>query len=81
MLELELVLSFSCCRCGRTMQTTLRCEGEGLADPEALALACVPCPQCRQTNHVIFSPDDGEIRDNLEEIEIIRYMVPVPSIN
>jgi len=81
MLELELALSFACCRCGRPMQTTLRCEGIGLADPEALALASLPCPSCCETIHVIFAPDNGEIREVLEELEIVRYMVPEPSIN
>jgi hypothetical protein len=81
MLELEIILDWVCCECGRSRGATLRCEGEGLADKDAKALAKVPCPECHAINQVVFSPDEGAVYHVLPEEDIVRWRIPVPSYN
>lgn len=80
MLELEVLLQFSCCVCGGAMGVTLKCEGKGLTQGDRpKALVKVPCPACQQANQVIFTPDDATVIDVMREIRY--YRIPVPSLN
>lgn len=81
MLQLELVLEFSCCHCERQLEVTIRCEGEGLAEQDAKAMFSVFCPHCTEKNHVIFTPQDGEVYDVSSEVEVVRWLIPAPSLN
>ena len=79
MLDLEVLLEFRCCACGSPIKVTLRCEGEGLAEDDAKALAKVPCPSCHRANQVIFEPESGRVIDVMREIRICR--MPEFSLN
>lgn len=58
MLELEVILDFSCCICCHSMGVTLHCAGKGLAaGRKARAAATIPCPACGSVNRVVFAPD------------------------
>ena len=81
MLELEVMLDWSCCTCGSPMGATLRCEGDGLADKNAKAFVKVPCPSCHHNNQLIFTPDDGTLDEVFPEETVTRYKIPVPSYN
>lgn len=81
MLQLEVMLDWVCCACGRSMGATLRCEGLGLADKGAKALVKVPCPSCHKNNQVIFTPDEGTLEEVFPDEEVFRYKIPVPSYN
>lgn len=81
MLQLELVLEFCCCQCERPLEVTIRCEGEGLAEQDAKAMFPLYCPHCNEKNHVIFTPQDGQVVDVSSELEVVRWMIPEPSLN
>ena len=81
MLELEVMLDWTCCMCGSPMGATLKCEGAGLAQKDAKALVKVPCPICHQNNQVIFTPEDGTLDDVFPDEGPVRYKIPVPSYN
>jgi hypothetical protein len=80
MLELEVVLDFACCECGKPNGVTVKCAGKTLglgnnpiADFKAL------CPHCEGVNWVIFTPDDGNLIHVLADKP--RYLIPKPSCN
>jgi hypothetical protein len=58
MMELEVILDFACCHCGKTVGVTLKCEGKGLASGRrAVAAVHVPCPTCGHINRLYFEPN------------------------
>ncbi len=80
MLELEVILEFTCCACGDPLGVTLKCEGNGLAaGKNAMASVKVPCPNCQNINQIFFTPDDG----TLHHVRLDRQnvLLPVPSYN
>jgi len=79
MLELEVILEFTCCACGDPMGVTLKCAGAGLAAPDAMASVKVPCPNCQNINHIFFTPDDGALHH--VKLDRQRVLLPVPSCN
>lgn len=77
MLALDVVLDVACCKCGKTMAVTVRCEGDGLIDgSDAKALARLDCIHCRCTNYVIFAPETGEVVDIDGELRVVREYEP-----
>ena len=62
MMELKVILEFSCCACGETLSVTVKCAGKGLAQAgRSIARVHVPCPGCSATLCVDFQPN-GTIR-------------------
>jgi hypothetical protein len=59
MISLLLCLKFNCTGCGDPIETTLQCEGQGVAANEG-AIIKIACPTCGTKSDVIFTPD-GEI--------------------
>ncbi len=79
MLEVEVILDFACCLCGRDMGVTLHCAGQGLKGcSQVLASAKVPCPCCSGINEIFFTPDG-----TLHHVAVHRepFQVPLPSAN
>lgn len=79
MLEVEVILDFACCSCGRDMGVTLHCAGQGLkAGAQVMTSAKVPCPFCSHILQVFFTPDG-----TLHHVEAHRepFQVPLPSAN
>ena len=77
MLSLLLCLKYECTGCGGPIETTLQCEGQGVADNEGAAVKMV-CPDCGTKNEVIFTPD-GTIHGVLRARTYER--IPEPSLN
>lgn len=80
MLELEVILDFTCCSCGDPMGVTLKCAGTGLAaGKDCIARVKVPCPNCQEIIQLVFNPDDG----TLHEVSLDRQplLMPMPSFN
>ena len=62
MMELQVVLDFSCYFCHHCVGVTLKCEGKGLIEEEhPVAAVNVPCPTCGLVNHLLFEPN-GTVR-------------------
>lgn len=83
MLELEVILDFTCCNCGDPLGVTLKCTGSGLfAGKDCVASVKVPCPNCHEIIHIAFSPDDGTLHEiNLVGFERPALLMPEPSFN
>lgn len=81
MLELEVMLDWACCICGKAMGATLKCEGSGLTEKSAKAFVKVPCPSCHKNNQVVFTPEEGTLEDVFPDEAPVRYKIPVPSYN
>lgn len=80
MLALDVLLDVTCCSCGEILKVTVRCEGESLTENRgAKALASLACPFCRVTNHVIFTPETGEVFEVMDQLRIVQH--PAPSRN
>jgi hypothetical protein len=80
MLDLEVVLDFACCACGDPVGLTVKCTGKSLGvGKNEVAPVSIPCPGCQVINHVLFSPDDGNVIHVFAEKP--RYMIPKPSYN
>ena len=77
MLSLLLCLKYTCTGCGDPIDTTLQCEGQGVADNDG-AVIKMPCPRCRVKNEVVFTPD-GTIHSVWRARKYER--VPEPSVN
>lgn len=77
MLSLLLCLKFTCTGCGGPMDSTLQCEGPGVAENEGVAVK-IPCPTCGAGNQVIFTPD-GTIHGVTRARTYER--IPEPSLN
>jgi phage FluMu protein Com len=78
MLEMEVILDFSCCICRNAMGVTLHCAGKGLAaGANARAWVKVPCPTCGCTNKIVFAPD-GTLH-HVAPHEASKF--PEPSLN
>ena len=78
-LELELIVDFTCCACNEFVSVRLRCEGNGLAAGErAVAAVNVPCPHCASVNRLYFRPN-GMVVDVVPYRE--HYPIPGPSVN
>ncbi len=77
MISLLLCLKFSCTGCGGPIETTLQCEGQGVADHEGAAVK-IACPDCGTKNLVIFTPD-GSIHGVMRARTYER--IPEPSLN
>ena len=79
MLEVEVVLDFSCCCCGHDVGVTLHCKGKGLkAGNKATASVKVPCPTCGDINHLFFSPD-GTLHHVISNRKVFHELAP--SVN
>jgi hypothetical protein len=79
MMELQVILDFSCCACGDPVSVTVKCEGTGLAlAGRSVARVQVPCPGCGTVLCVDFQPN-GTVRG----VHSHRGPRPVlePSIN
>ncbi len=62
MMELQVILDFTCCACSDLLSVTVKCEGKGLAQAgRSIARVLVPCPGCGTTLCVDFQPT-GTIR-------------------
>jgi len=77
MISLLLCLTFECTGCGDPIETTLQCEGQGVAE-NAGAIIKIPCPCCGAKNQVIFTPD-GVIHGVTRARNYER--IPEPSVN
>ena len=77
MLSLLLCLRFCCTGCGDLIDTTLQCEGQGVAENDG-AIVRIPCPGCGTKNQVIFTPD-GTIHGVTRSRTYER--IPEPSVN
>ena len=77
MLSLLLCLKFMCTGCGDPIETTLQCEGPGVADNDGVAVKSA-CPCCGTKNQVIFTPD-GTIHGVTRARAYER--IPEPSLN
>jgi hypothetical protein len=77
MLSLLVCLKFTCTGCGDPIDTTLQCEGSGVADNEG-AMIKIACPDCRAKNQIVFTPD-GIIHAVTRARTYER--IPEPSIN
>jgi hypothetical protein len=63
MVELNSVLDFACCTCGKAVTVEVKCECKGLTTWRGqVAAVQVPCPHCRVLNEIYFEPT-GPIRD------------------
>jgi phage FluMu protein Com len=81
MLDLEVILEFSCCSCGDPLGVTVKCASQNLDSYKNQAASVkVPCPNCKEINQAIFSPDDGALI-HVAISDKSRYMIPVPSLN
>jgi hypothetical protein len=57
MMDLQVILDFTCCACGQPMSVTVKCSGKGLAaGSRAVAAVNVPCPTCASVNQLYFDP-------------------------
>ncbi len=79
MLALDVLLAVVCVECGKPLTAAVKCEGDGLMESGAKALAHIGCPHCRQANHVVFVPETGEVVEVLRHLRIVR--MPEPSVN
>ena len=59
-MDIQLTLTFACCRCQHSITATLACKG---ADPgdERVAAVNVPCPTCGQECQLLFDPLAGTV--------------------
>jgi phage FluMu protein Com len=62
MLELEIILDFTCCLCRNPLGVTLKCAGIGL-NSGGMASVKIPCPSCGDINQIFFTPEDGALHD------------------
>lgn len=63
MTELQVILDFACCCCGRDVSATVKCAGKGLAAGlRTVAAVNIPCPNCGNINQLSFEPS-GAIRE------------------
>jgi phage FluMu protein Com len=77
MMELKVVLDFSCCGCEEPVTVTLQCKGKGLAQ-EAVAAVNVPCPSCGMINQLSFETS-GTVR-SVRPCSCFATL-PEPSVN
>jgi hypothetical protein len=59
-MDLQLTLTFACCRCQHSITATLACKGAEPGD-DRLAAVNVPCPTCGQDCQLLFEPLSGAI--------------------
>lgn len=78
MLELEIILDFTCCLCQSPLGVTLKCAGAGLG-AGGVASVKVPCPTCGDLNQVYFTPEDGRLYD-VRPVRQTRWIAE-PSYN
>lgn len=62
MLELEIILDFTCCLCHNPLGVTLKCAGQGIKDG-GMATVKIPCPTCGDFNQIYFTPETGGLHD------------------
>lgn len=77
MLSLLLCLKYVCTGCGDPIDSTLQCEGQGVAENQGAAIKIV-CPHCKVKNEIVFTPD-GAIHSVWRARRYDR--VPEPSVN
>jgi hypothetical protein len=57
MMELNVIVEFKCCVCGRELNVELKCAGKGLAAGiDTVAAVHIECPKCESTNQLYFEP-------------------------
>ncbi len=80
LLDIDVVLEFACGSCSGTMEVKTKCTGKplGMGVREAVKVK-VPCPSCHCNNLVVFEPESGNILS--VDVEKMRYLIPVPSLN
>jgi hypothetical protein len=79
MIELKVVLDFTCFFCHHSVGVTLKCAGKGLTmETRTVAAVNVPCPTCGLVNQLLFEPN-GTVRG------VAPYKAPShrlePSVN
>ena len=74
-MELQLTLTFACCRCPGSITATLVCKGAALQESaeERVAAVNIPCPSCHQVCQLLFDPLKGTVRE-------VRPYVPAQPI-
>ena len=77
MLSLLVSLKFSCTGCGDPIETTLQCEGPGVAENDG-AMIQIACPMCQAKTELTFTPD-GRIHGVSRARTYER--IPEPSVN
>ncbi len=75
MLELKVILDFTCCSCESLVKVTVMCKGEGCLDSRANASVHVPCPTCGSVNKVMFEPS-GTVRKVTPHGGPFRFLEP-----
>jgi hypothetical protein len=80
MMELKVTLDFVCCHCTGPVSVTVRCTGKGLTSGprHAVAAVNVPCPNCGQSNELLFEPA-GTVR--AVRRPVCPRPLPAPSWN